>query len=72
MSVRVWTMMILHLRAAQLAREGMTDREASQAVRDEATDRYCRAVDQMIDCLGTLSDAKVLGEISDFLRGARP
>jgi hypothetical protein len=69
MSLRVWTMAILHLRAALLARGGMRDAEASQAVRDECTDRYCRSVDDLVDCLETLSEAKVLGAITDLLAG---
>lgn len=68
MSVRDWTMVVLQLRGALLAREGMRDPEASQAVRDQSTDRYCRAVDQIVDRLEALQDARLLGEIGEFLR----
>lgn len=67
MSGRVWTSIILHLHFALLARAGMRDPEASQAVRDECTDRYCRAVDELVDRLEALWVMRLMGDIGDYL-----
>lgn len=60
-------MAVCHLRGAVLAREAMADPEATQAVRDQATDRYCRAVDSLVEHLDRLSEGRVLGKITDLL-----
>ncbi|NJS39822.1 MAG: hypothetical protein HC783_13305 [Rhodobacteraceae bacterium] len=62
-----WTRMIGSFRAAQVAQDQMKDPAASQQVRDDATIRYSRAVDQVIADLGTLSERQVLGRITLFL-----
>lgn len=67
MSVRQWQAIILNLHAALLARDGMRDPEASQAVRDECTDRYCRAVDELVGCLEALWVMRLMGDIGDYL-----
>jgi hypothetical protein len=64
---REWVMAVCHLRGALLAREGMSDPAASQDVRDQATDRYCRAVDSLVEHLNRLSEGRVLGRITDLL-----
>jgi len=40
---------------------------SARAVRDMATDLYCRAVDSLVEHLGRLSEGRVLGRITDLL-----
>jgi len=55
------------LGTALLQRETMTSRSAGDAARDEATDRYVRAVDAMIDVLADLRGSGALASIQNFL-----
>lgn len=61
-----WTRLVGQLAQARLNREAMRS-GTTQQLRDEATVRYTRAADAIIDDLAALSDAKVLGRITLLL-----
>jgi hypothetical protein len=68
-----WTMMIADHRAAMVAWDQMRDPGASQTMRDEATVRYNRAADAVIQRMARLSEQQVLGRITLHLaRKERP
>jgi hypothetical protein len=62
-----WTRAMGQFRAAQVARDQMRDKTATQATRDEAVVRYSRAVDALMDELTRLSEAHELGRITMLL-----
>lgn len=62
-----WTDMIAFHRTAQVARDQMRDPAASAVMIDEATDRYVRATDHVIEALTVLSERHVLGAVTMFL-----
>lgn len=62
-----WTRLVGLHRVAQVARDQMKDPAATQIARDEATVRYSRAVDALMDNLDRLSEAHELGRITMLL-----
>lgn len=64
---QAWTDAMGHLRAVQVARETMRDRDATQQARDIATARYTVAVDALVDALERCSAAQLLGRITLLL-----
>jgi hypothetical protein len=62
-----WTLMIGQHRAAMVARDQMRDPAATQTMRDEATARYSRAADAVIEHLSVLSERHVLGNLTMHL-----
>jgi hypothetical protein len=62
-----WTQAMAHFRTAQVAWDQMRDPAAAQVMRDEATLRYSRAVDQMMAAMNRLSEGQVLGRITMLL-----
>lgn len=58
-----WTRMIGNLGAARLDRAAMREADTQQ-LRDDATVRYSRLADLIIEDLGGLQDAKVLGRFT--------
>jgi hypothetical protein len=67
-----WTRAMVHLRAAQVARDTRRNPAATQIARDQATIEYTRATDALVEDLGLLSERLVLGRITQFLqRGDR-
>jgi hypothetical protein len=62
-----WTMMIAQHRAAMVAWDQMRDPAATQTMRDEATVRYNRAADAVIQHLSLLSERHVLGNLTMHL-----
>ncbi len=58
-----------HLAEVRLARQVMSDPAAPQQARDDATGRYVRAADALIDDLEVLRTDGVLRAIADFLGG---
>lgn len=62
-----WPRLIAAFRAAQVARTTMRNPASPRAFRDEATARYTRAVDGMVDEMETLSGDRTLGRITLLL-----
>ena len=64
-----WAQFMTTYRGAQVARDVMRGRDASAMARDEATIRYGRSCDQMMDLLETMSEQQVLTQIGVTLNG---
>ncbi len=64
---RDWTEMVANLQEATLARSMMRDPQASDAMRDGATQRYVNATDAVIDNLIVLRASQVLGRFGAYL-----
>ena len=64
---QAWTDLQAYHNAAQVARDQMTDPRAPGGMKDEATDRYCRAVDAVIAELDVLREQRWLGRITILL-----
>lgn len=64
---REWADMISALRQAQVAREGVRNKGASQQLRDESAVAYGRALDQVFAALDVLMETQVLGRVTLFL-----
>lgn len=70
---REWTRLVGNVQLALQHRSAMRATKTTQQARDVAVIAYSRAVDTILDDLGTLSDAMVLGRITMFLaRKERP
>lgn len=62
-----WTRMLGNLHQALIERDAMRSPGASQQMRDEATRRYSRLSDTVIDDLDVLQVRLELGRITAFL-----
>ena len=62
-----WKNLQAYHSATQLARDQMTDPRATDVMKDEATDRYVRAVDALIAELDDLREQRWLGRITVLL-----
>jgi hypothetical protein len=62
-----WTLMMGQHRAAMVAWDQMRDPGATQTMRDEASVRYTRAADAVMQHMSVLSGQQVLGRITMLL-----
>lgn len=64
---RAWTAALTHLHAAQVARDGMRNPEATGQMRDEATIRFGRELELMFDAMSQLRESGATGIITAHL-----
>ena len=62
-----WTRLIEHQRIARIEEETMKSVVLGSPAYNIAMGKYVRAVDVVMACLGTLSEAQTLGRITMFL-----
>lgn len=63
-----WSRAMANLRSALVANDIRRDSSATQIARDQATIEYTRATDALVSDLGLLSERRVLGRITEFLK----
>lgn len=64
---RAWTAAMVHLHAAQVARDGMRNPAATSQMRDEAAVRFGRELELLFDAMSALRELGGTGVITSFL-----